>query len=164
MAFTSRRSPLSAIGLGGFIAGVADLAGAYAIYRPTRPLGPLHSIASGALGSSAFQGGVATAAFGLVAHFVVAFGAAAVFVIARQRLAILRKSPWVIGPLYGIVVWLVMNYGVIPMSAIGRFPASFSTTTALVILLHIVGVGFPIAWAAGRDDLPARTRVGAGSS
>jgi hypothetical protein len=150
MALNSRRSSLSAIGLGGSIAGVADLAGAYAIYRPARPLGPLHSIASGALGSAAFQGGAATAAIGLVAHFVVAFGAAAVFVIARRRLAILRRSPWIIGPLYGLVVWLVMNYGVIPMSAIGRFPGAFTTATALVILLHMVGVGLPIAWAAAR--------------
>ena len=164
MALTSSRSSLSAIGLGGLIAGVADLAGAYAIYRPTRPLGPLHSIASGALGSSAFQGGVSTAAFGLLAHFVVALGAAAVFVIARRHLSILRGSPSVIGPIYGVLVWVVMNYGVIPMSAIGRFPASFTTSTTLVILLHMVGVGFPIAWVAGRSDRPARGSTSAGSS
>jgi hypothetical protein len=144
------RSPFRAIGLGGLLAGTIDLAGAYAIYRPTRPLGPLHSIASGALGSSAFQGGVNTAAVGLLAHFVVAFGAATVFVMARPHVALLRKSPLVIGPVYGVMVWFVMNYGVIPMSAIGRFPSAFTTTTALVILLHMVGVGFPIAWAARR--------------
>ncbi len=151
------RSPLRAIGLSGLVAGIVELAGAYAIYRPTRLLGPLHSIASGALGSAAFQGRVPTALVGLVAHFVVAFGAAAVFVLARPHVAVLRRSPVVIGPIYGVVVWFAMNYAVIPLSAIGRFPAGFTSTTALVVLLHMVGVGLPIALLAKTRTRHARS-------
>ena len=40
-------------------------------------------IASGILGRAAFEGGAATIAFGLLLHFIVALGAASVFVLAR---------------------------------------------------------------------------------
>ena len=43
-----------------------------------------------------------------------------------------------------------MNYVVIPLSAIGRFPGPWSATTYQVIALHLVGVGPPIALAARR--------------
>jgi hypothetical protein len=148
MSTSRRSSPLPAILSGGLVAGVLDLAGAYVIYRPPTPMRLLQSIAAGIFGNAAFDKGMTSATVGLLAHFVVAFGAATVFVLARRHVALLRKSPYLVGPIYGLGVWLFMNYVVIPSSTIGRYPAAFTTTTALVVLLHMVGVGLPIAVAA----------------
>jgi hypothetical protein len=143
--------PGLAIAVGGLVAGVADILGAFAIYWPAPPAGILRSIAAGVVGSAAARtGGPGLAALGLLLHFVVALGAAAVFVAAGRAVPVLARRPLLTGPLYGLVVFLVMNYGVIPLSAIGRFPGPWSGTTYQVIALHLVGVGPPIALAVRR--------------
>jgi hypothetical protein len=54
------------------------------------PIQVLQYIASGALGQSAFQGGLAIAAVGAAFHFSIAWVAAAVFVLSSLRLEILK--------------------------------------------------------------------------
>jgi hypothetical protein len=49
------------------------------------PIQVLQYIASGALGKSAFEGGLVTAALGAMFHFIIAWAAAAVFVLASRR-------------------------------------------------------------------------------
>ena len=66
-------------------------------------------IASGLLGKSAFQGGLATAALGLALHFVIAFGLVTVFYFASRKLAFLRQRPVPSGIAYGLIVFAVMN-------------------------------------------------------
>ena len=150
MASTSIH-PARAIAVGGAAAGVVDLLGAIVIFWPAAPAGILRSIAAGVVGSAAARsGGLGLAALGLVLHFVVATGAAAVFVAAARRAPVLVSRPWITGPLYGLVVYLVMNYAVIPLSAIGRFPGPWSATTYQVIALHMLGVGPAIVLAARR--------------
>jgi hypothetical protein len=156
--------PGLAIAVGGLVAGVADILGAFAIYWPAPPAGILRSIAAGVVGSAAARtGGIELAALGLLLHFVVASGAAAVFVAACRAAPALARRPLLAGPLYGLVVFLVMNYAVVPLSAIGRFPGPWSATTYQVIALHVAGVGPPIAlaarrWASEAPPRPAQTR------
>jgi hypothetical protein len=145
------RQPLLAITVGGAIAGMLDILGAFVIYWPAPAAGILRSIAAGLVGSAvARTGGIGLAALGLLLHFVVAMTAAAIFVAACRAVPALVRRPLLTGPLYGLVVFLVMNYAVIPLSAIGRFPGPWSATTYQVIALHLVGVGPPIALAARR--------------
>ena len=59
--------------------------------------------------------------------------------------------------LEGLVVYLVMNYAVIPLSAIGRFPGPWSATTWQVIALHMLGVGPAIVLAARRSTASGRS-------
>ena len=149
--------PGLAIAVGGAIAGALDILGAFAIYWPAPPAAILRSIAAGVVGSAAARsGGVGLAALGLLLHFVVALSAAAVFVTACRAVPALARRPLLSGPLYGLVVFLVMNYAVIPLSAIGRFPGPWSGATAKVIALHMIGVGLPIALAARRWAVSGR--------
>lgn len=77
---------------GGLSAGVLDFIGAY-VSNASRGVSPLRiaqSIASGWLGVAAFRGGYKTAALGITSHFLIAFGAATVFVSAS------RKMPWLL--------------------------------------------------------------------
>jgi len=64
----------------------------------------LQSIASGLLGPQAYEGGVATAILGVVLHFVIAIGAAAVFYLLSRKLPFLTQKPILWGPLYGAAI------------------------------------------------------------
>jgi hypothetical protein len=145
---TSMRVP-RAIAAGGLVVGVLDLADALIFFglRGAAPMRICQSIASGLLGRAAFDGGWTTAALGVVLHFVIATLIVAVLVLAAQRLPSLARQPWIVGPIYGVVAFLVMNLVVVPLSAAnGSFPQGAGLVNG--ILIHIFGVGVPAAFAA----------------
>ena len=110
------------------------------------PVRVLHSVASGLLGPGAFEGGPPVAALGLLLHFVIAFGAATVYVAASRKLRFLVEHPVVCGLLYGAAVYAFMNSVVVPLSA-----ASFKIPYNLVGLgVHLVCIGLPIGLITAR--------------
>jgi hypothetical protein len=122
----------------------------YLLRLPRRCTGQnLQSIASGLLGSQAFKGGAGGAALGAVLHFVIAFGAAAVYYVASRKIALMRRKPYLSGVLYGIAVYLFMNFVVLPLSATAG--ARYSTATVINgLLAHMLLIGLPIALAVRR--------------
>jgi hypothetical protein len=143
-----RSRALRAIFLGGLIAGTFDISYA-CIYsylmRGTPPSRILQSVASGVFGASAFSGGNRMAVAGLVFHFLIATIAAAVYYFASRGLRILVTWAIVCGPLYGVVVYLVMNFVVLKLSAI-PFKMSYPWPTLVTgLLIHMFGIGLPIA-------------------
>lgn len=146
---------LDAIAVGGLLAGTLDILAAFAMSWPrVGPARVLQSIASGLLGRAAYQGGARTAALGLLLHFVIALGAAAVYYAASRQWPVLWRRPVACGLAYGVVVYLVMNLVVVPLSQIGfRLPPW--QTVALLVVIHMVCVGLPIALATARA--PGRT-------
>ena len=127
---------------GGLIAGTLDITAAciQGLLRGGNPMRLLQSVASGLLGKAASQGGVAAAALGLVLHFIIAFGAAAVYFAASRKMRFLVRYAVVFGPLYGIAVYAFMNSVVVPLSA-----APFQIPYTWVgLLIHIFCVGLPI--------------------
>jgi len=108
------------------------------------PAGIWQSVASGLIGKSAFDGGTATAALGLALHFFIAFVMALVYVIASRRLPVLIARPIVMGMLYGLALYVVMNFVVVPLSAIGYRPPTFWGSVR-ALLPHILFVGPAIA-------------------
>src|SRR6516225_6239274 len=109
---------------GGLIAGVLDAVDGVVAFgtQGLNPIQVLQYIASGALGQSAFRGGLATAALGAMFHFIIAWVAAAVFVLASQRIKVLRTRAIGFGLLYGAIVYFFMNYLVLPLSAVAPSP------------------------------------------
>jgi uncharacterized membrane protein YagU involved in acid resistance len=151
------------IGLGGAVAGVLDITDAivFLYFRGVPPRTILQSIASGVLGADAFQGGNGTAALGLLLHFVIAFGAATVFYLACWRVRALWRYPFIGGAAYGIVVYLVMNFVVLPLSAFAVRPFQINAAFFNLLFAHIVCVGWPIALAAWFSArVPTRPRPG----
>lgn len=147
----NRASPLRAVVLGGLVAGTLDIAAAFVIYglRGAKPVRILQSIAGGILGAAAFQGGVRTAALGMLLHFFIAFVAAGVYYAASRKVAFLVRRPAISGLLYGVGVYLFMNHVVLPLSAVSKRP--FVLGLALVmVLVHMVCVGLPIALVVRR--------------
>ena len=138
---------------GTLIVGILDILDAFIFFglRGARPIGILQSIASGVLGRAAYQGGMRTALLGLALHFLIAFGVVATYLVATRLIPALNRRPWVYGLIYGVAVYLVMNFVVVPMSA----AALGSGPTPLVVrvngvLIHMFGVGLPAALVAAR--------------
>jgi hypothetical protein len=147
-----RYSPGAAILIGGLIAGTLDILYAigFSAWRGTPPQTLLQFVASGLLGQASFEGGSATAALGLLLHYLMMLLIAAIFYALSRQLPLLARKPIVWGPVFGFLVYWVMNLVVMQLSATPnkwRFiPISFATG----ILVHMFFIGFPIAWAAGR--------------
>jgi hypothetical protein len=103
-------------------------------------------IAAGLLGPSARQGGWGTVLLGIGLHFFISFVVVLVFMLASRRIPILTRRPIVSGLLYGIGVYLVMNFIVLPLSATGRAPFVLPVVVNGV-LIHMFGVGLPASLA-----------------
>src|SRR5262249_46762196 len=118
-------SAFLAIFWGGLACGVLDITQAciaWGIQNHVPPQRIFQSVASGLLGSKAFQGGATTAALGLFLHFLIAFIWATIYYVASRQIAFLTERPVIAGLLYGEFVWVMMNCVVVPLSAIHRWP------------------------------------------
>ena len=147
---TSISTPM-AILLGGFITGTLDI-GAAALINGRNPLAVLVYVASGVLGKPAFQGGLGTAALGMVLQWLMSLVIAALFVLAANRVPLLKQHWIVAGLAYGVGVFVVMNYVVVPLSEVARMP-QFTAWTFAGNLLAMLGFGLMVAFFA-RATLP----------
>ncbi|HEU0251473.1 MAG TPA: hypothetical protein VFR12_00490 [Pyrinomonadaceae bacterium] len=132
---------------GGLIAGTLDILAAFLTAWWRAGIGPvrvLHFISSGILGNDAYAGGFKTAALGLALHFLIATGATVVFYLASRSLLFLVERPVITGLLYGVVVYLFMNFVVIPLSKVAQRPATVSGRVIGVLTIMFC-VGLPIA-------------------
>lgn len=157
----NRSGRVRAIVAGGLAAAVLDAVDALVAYKLAYGMSPLviyQFVASGLLGKGAYAGGATSALLGLAVHFLIAFTAATVFVLASERLPGLRRNAVGWGLAFGVAVFAVMSFVVIPLSRIG---ASVPPLPLVVngVLGHALLVGLPIALAA-RRFLPASAPVG----
>lgn len=141
---------LKTILMAGLVGGACDITYAFILWglRGVSPIRIGQSIASGLLGrETAVAGGFTTGLLGLFLHFVMAIIMAAFYYFAATKLPILWKRATVLGPLYGLGLYGVMNYVVIPLSAIGGGKGGAGPTYIWVtgILVHMFLVGLPIA-------------------
>ena len=141
---------------GGLVAGALDISYAmifFGIRIGAKPTRILQSVASGVLGREASRaGGLKTAMLGLFLHFLNAFIIATIFYAASRILPTLIRQAVLWGLLYGVGVYFVMNYVVIPLSAIG--PSTNPTPWAVFLsglAVHAFGIGLPIALFARRS-------------
>lgn len=166
---------LKAIVVGGVAAGVLDILYAFVVYGPLSyqlsPLQVLQSIAAGWMGREAASGGGwETGVIGLGSHFLIALVMAAVFVLAATRIRAFAERPWLWGFVYGLILYVAMNYVVVPLSAsaTGAFATSVADAAERLqtafsalrprdpfqlvgtIFTHTAFVGIPIALAAKR--------------
>ncbi|MEO8277792.1 MAG: hypothetical protein ABI639_16380 [Thermoanaerobaculia bacterium] len=114
------------------------------------PAGMLQAIASGVLGAPSFQGGAATAALGLILHFVIMLGVCTTYFTIAKFWPALHRRWYLAGPVFGIGVYFFMQLVVLPLSRI-TWKVSFDTRGVLLgFAAHIFCIGLPIAYAAMR--------------
>jgi hypothetical protein len=134
------------ISMAGLLSGVLDLTATSTLVRTQGVQFErlLQTIASGALGPSAYQGGKKTAAAGFFFHFFIAFTAAAVYYLASRKMMVLHNYPVLSGLLYGAAVHLLMSRAVVPLSAVPK--REFSAKAFLTqLVIHMCLVGLPIS-------------------
>lgn len=133
---------------GGLIAGTVDI-GAATLINLVSPLVILQAIASGLLGRPAFQGGAGVMLLGLVLQWGMSILIAAFFCFAASLWPVLARRWFSWGTLYGVVVFIVMNYVVVPLSAASHkwvHPLSWFVENGLAMLVF----GWIIAFTANR--------------
>lgn len=137
---------------GGLLAGTLDILYACLFWAARADLPPtriFQSVAAGLLGEASFRGGAATAALGLLLHFFIACTMAVTYYVAARRWPPLARRPARFGIAYGLLLYVVMNHVVVPLSAApggSRDPLWIGLTIAA----HAFLVGLPIAWFAAR--------------
>lgn len=137
---------------GGIASGLLDATdGVVAFYLMygMNPIQVLQFIASGAMGSKAFEGGLTTAGLGMFYHFVIAFAAAGAFSVAAVWFRALRDHWIVSGLLFGAFVWAFMNLVVVPNSA-AQPPALTLPAVLNGIIGHAIFVGVAISYFTRR--------------
>lgn len=150
------RRALEAILLGGAVAGVLDGIDAVVFYKVDAGVSPsrlFQHIASGLLGAGSFGAGWTTVGLGVLLHFTVATGAAAVFYAVSLAIPLLRRRPFLCGPVFGIGLFLFMQKVVVPLSA--AYPKRTAPMAGLELadqlFSHMFFVGLPIALLVRRS-------------
>jgi len=147
-------SALFTILAGGAIAGTLDIAFAFTFagMHGASPLRVLQFIASGLLGKDSFGDGWWSGALGAVCHYTILTVATSLYLVTSRRFSALARHPFICGPLYGVTIYLVMNFIIVPLSAV----QSRGHTLEGVIgdmASHLFFVGLPIALLVRRHWL-----------
>jgi uncharacterized membrane protein YagU involved in acid resistance len=119
-----------AVLIGGLIAGTIDI-GAAALINRADPLLICRFIARGLIGKAALQGGAPATALGVALQWLMSI---------------------IIAAIYGVIVFFVMNYVVVPLSAVRKVP-HFTVLSFSENMLAMLLFGLIIAYAIHRGAL-----------
>lgn len=98
----------------------------------------LQSIAAGWYGKASHSMGTTSAWVGALSHYAIATAFVAAYWLAAQRLPALLKRPVLLGAAYGLLLYLIMNFIVLPLSAAGMPGFDNVPWVASSILAHMV--------------------------
>ena len=128
--------------------GTAACLNAY-LQRRVGPLAVFRYVASGAFGRDALTGGWDMVVWGLFFHFIVATSWTFLFFLLFPKVKVLQLNKVYVGILYGVVVWLGMNFIVLPLSNVP--PLTFRLVpTAIMIGIHMFVIGLTISLLANQ--------------
>ena len=134
--------------IGGLVAGTLDITYAcvfWAVKAGVPPQRIFQSVARGVLGAAAFTSGAASAALGLFLHYFIATMMSIAYYLVARRWPALVERPLIFGSAYGVVLWVVMNYIVVPLSRAGSGGSGPASWVTLSIIVHALLIGVPIA-------------------
>jgi hypothetical protein len=144
--FPGKSRAFPAIAWATLVAGTLDISSAFllACLKGGTPTSVLQGVAAGLIGrDAAIQGGLATGGLGLAIHFFIAFSVASVFYGASRKLLFLTRHPFISGLLYGVLVYGVMYWLVMPRAYPVVHPSLSRDLTAVCV--HMFLIGLPIA-------------------
>jgi hypothetical protein len=107
------------IARGGLVIAVVDFLFCLAFWSPMGVDAQrlLQGVAAGLMGRTAFTGGWAAAALGAACMWLIGSGFVAAHAVAASRLDALRLHALRLGPVYGLLLYVVMLRIVVPLSA-----------------------------------------------
>ncbi|HEX7116822.1 MAG TPA: hypothetical protein VF193_16970 [Steroidobacter sp.] len=137
---------------GTLLAGTLDISAAIITWmlRDVPAMRVLQGVAAGLLGRAARDGGWATASLGLALHYLIMSVIVATFFFASRRMPKLLQRWLLAGIAYGVAVYIVMTFIVVPLSAFPGNPIPRWPEIVQGVIVHMICVGIPIAWVTSR--------------
>jgi uncharacterized membrane protein YagU involved in acid resistance len=129
---------LAAALLASVAAGIPDVFVAALLSRAP-PGRVLQTIASGILGKASYSMGSTSIVLGLGLQIAMSFVIALIYGVAFFHTPTIRSSPLIFGALYGVVIFVGMNFVVVPLS---RAHPKFQWDVKSVVAMTIVMVLF----------------------
>lgn len=133
------------------VSGTLDILSAFAFsaMKDVSPAQVLRYVASGPFGDSMREGGFGAALAGLAVHYTLMSIMVTVFATAAWRHEALRRQWYVWGAAYGIAIYLVMYWLVVP-TRFGTVPKTDLWSVGNALFSHIICVGLPMAFVIAR--------------
>ncbi len=140
----------------GLIAGTLDITEnlIFNAFRHITPVMVFHFIASGLLGAkAAVELGWISFALGVAIHYFIAISWTAVFYLASRKIQVLTRRPVVSGLLYGGLVYIIMNFVVLPVTRIPHSrPAATVASRVSGVLALLFCIGLTVSLLIARAD------------
>ena len=134
------------------LTGTLDALAALLISYKIPPAVIFKFIASGWFGRQAMSGGTSMILWGLVFHYLIAAFFTATLFWLYPRIVNVLKNKYMIGILYGLVIWIIMNYIVLPITNIPKSNSHLELISLLKgIAALIICVGLPVALIADKE-------------
>ena len=129
----------------GLAAGTLDITEniVFNAFRGITPWRIFQYIASGLLGTHSFHMGWTSVGLGVAIHYTIALTWTAIFFLAATKFMVLTRQAIMSGLLYGVIVYVVMNFIVLPLSALPPRPAAptlVSRINAVLALMFCIGL------------------------
>jgi len=144
---TATPSPLRTVLLAGIAAATIDIVFAFAFFGALLGITPvrvLQSVATGWYGRDSFDGGLATAAVGLVSHYFILIVAAGLYYGASRSIALLNRHAVACGIAFGLAIYIAMTFVIVPLSATPPRSLTWSVASIGQFLIHPV-IGLAVA-------------------
>jgi uncharacterized membrane protein YagU involved in acid resistance len=134
------------------LTGTLDAMAAILISYKIPPATIFKFIASGWFGAAAFKGGTDMILWGLIFHYLIA----AVFTVILFTLypvaSKIFRNKYLTGIVYGLVIWAIMNYVVLPFSNIPNAHGHIDPLGLLKgIAALVICIGLPVALIADKQ-------------
>ena len=151
--------------LAGCAGASVDLIFAFVFFGATlgiTPLRVMQSVASGLYGRASFGGGLPTALVGFVAHYFILIVAAWWYWLASRRLPALNRRWAGSGAAFGVAIYVVMQYIVVPLSAAPRGKPALINVIGQFLIHPVIGLAIAyIVSRAARREAPSAPESGA---
>lgn len=139
--------------LTGFITGTLDILSAsvyFTIATHGQPLSKLFAyISSGVFGKNAFNGHPVMTGWGLLFHYLIAGTWSFIFLSIYPKIPGLRNYPVATGLAYGLMIWSIMQFIVLPFSHVTHGPLHL-VPALLNITILMVMIGLPLSFIGKR--------------
>jgi len=143
----------------GLIAGTLDITEnlVFNAFRHITPVQIFQYIASGLTGAWAFHAGMESVALGVAIHYSIALFWTAVYYAASRSMVILIRRPVVCGLVYGAVVYLIMNFVVVPLTRVPHARAAMTLASRVSgVLALLLCIGVTVAVLVRRETMLSR--------
>ncbi|MEO5685408.1 MAG: hypothetical protein ABIQ88_22365 [Chitinophagaceae bacterium] len=144
--FPQHKNAFTTILTAWLLAGTLDISSALALFSIRTGKNPLlvfNYIASAVFGKPAYTAGTPMVVAGLLLHYLIALIFTVLLFLLYPRIHKMITNKFIIGILYGVLVWMIMNLLVVPLTRIPPFSISFAKAAENIVIL-ILAIGLPV--------------------